>query len=109
MREGVQGLCSWRAKGGTEMKKTPWFIERMASDDWHFGLLMITGHTLLIQNIVGVSKDESGNFWIDANLEIGEIGPHGVPGGKPITSPTSRTIVSINAAHIVAAFEMADT
>lgn len=91
--------------GPPEMKileEKPWFIERMSSDQWNFGLILSDGSRLEITSIIGLQKLGEA-LWID--VELAE---------KPIRegwegSPTSRTTASINAAHIVAAFELHDS
>jgi len=83
-----------------------WFIPRMMDDEWRFGLLLATGRTLVIQHIDEVNMAADGSLWIDARM----AGDPPLQGDlKWISAPTSRTNVSINVAHIVAAFEVADT
>jgi hypothetical protein len=86
-----------------------WFSERMMSDVWSFGLLMITGDVIAIASINSITKDASGNLWLDATLLDSLFGMDDINGHKLFLAPTSRTKISINAAHVVAAFELADT
>jgi hypothetical protein len=86
-----------------------WFSERMMSDVWSFGLLMITGDVIAIESINRITKDASGNLWLDATLLDSLLGREDINGHKLFLAPTSRTTISINAFHVVAAFELADT
>lgn len=85
-----------------------WFSERMMTDSWSFGLLMITGDIIAIQYIFAISQDASGNLWLDAMLQDSDS-DYEVNNRKAFVSPTSRNQVSINASHVMAAFELADT
>jgi hypothetical protein len=82
-----------------------WFIERMTSDVWSFGLLLETGHTLCIERIVAIRQGADGTIWID--VEMMTSPPLGI--SRFITAPTSRTRASVQASKVVAAFELADT
>ena len=85
-----------------------WFVPRMMQDYWTFGLLLSTGDILAVATINEVSKGENGDVWI--NAELCEHTPFCKLGGKEaITSPTERVSISINASHVVAAMELADT
>lgn len=86
-----------------------WFTQRMMSDVWSFGLLMITGDVIAIESISSITKDASSNLWLNAILLDSRFGQEVVNGHKLFLSPTSRTKVSINSSHVVAAFELADT
>lgn len=79
-----------------------WFTDRMMTDSWSFGLMMSNGMTIGIQDIQKVWQAADGSVWLDVTLLSGEY--DGV-----WTAPTTRTTASINASHIVAAFELADT
>jgi len=85
-----------------------WFVPRMMDDEWSFGLLLVTGQVLHITHIGHVAQDAAGTIWIDANMN--DDPPFQAwKGMKDLTAPTSRRTISINAAHVVAAFETADT
>jgi hypothetical protein len=88
-----------------------WFIERMTSDVWSFGLLLETGHTLCIERIVALRQGADGSIWIDVEMLTDlPFLRDGVMRLKPlITSPTSRARASVQASKVVAAFELADT
>lgn len=86
-----------------------WFTFRMMDDTWSFGLLMITGDIIAIECITRITQDASGNLWLDAKLLTTSFFEREIDGRKLLLSPTSRNTVSINAAHVVAAFELADT
>ncbi|MDJ0689219.1 MAG: hypothetical protein QNJ41_11980 [Xenococcaceae cyanobacterium MO_188.B32] len=86
-----------------------WFTRRMLTDSWNFGLLLITGDILAIENIDSIEQDASGNLWLDATLQE-ELGyKDNIFGHTILLAPTSRVSVSINSSHVVAAFELADT
>ena len=92
-----------------------WFVERMMCDSWSFGLMLATGVTVAIVSIDAVHQAADGSLWIDATMQdhTGMLGylndPDRSMRGKFFIAPTSRTKISINAATIVAAFELADT
>lgn len=87
-----------------------WFTERMMADAWNYGLLTVTGDILAISRINKITRDDAGNLWLDAemlNYHVrGSDGEHIT--SKILIAPTERTNVSINASHIVAAFELTD-
>lgn len=83
-----------------------WMLERMMSDNWYFGLLMVTGDIICISEIHKVYESSNGNIWADVILS--EEIPYSLD-GKAFISPTGRTMASINLSHVVAAFETADT
>ncbi len=87
-----------------------WFTARMLTDSWSFGLLLVTGDILAIENIESIQQDASGNLWLDATLkeDLGYINDE-LYGRTILLAPTSRVSASINSAHVVAAFELADS
>jgi hypothetical protein len=85
-----------------------WFVPRMMDDEWFFGLLLVTGRTLRITHIDDVHRAADGSLWIDASMEDPPDNFSKREEGH-LYAPTSRLTVSVNAAHIVAAFELADT
>ena len=44
------------------------FTERMMHDTWRFGLLLITGRVLVIEHILALHRDASGNLWVDVDM-----------------------------------------
>lgn len=87
-----------------------WLTARIGGDTWFFGLLMSTGHVLAVESITNVRMGADGSVWLDVWLIPDGWEPHRNIAGAPlVTSPTNRTTASINAAHIVAAMELADT
>jgi len=89
-----------------------WFTERMLSDVWTFGLKLATGEVMVIDTINEVRRASDGSIWLDVSL-VEEFEPLNETvralGDCFIWAPTSRTDASVNAAHVVAAFELADT
>ena len=88
-----------------------WFTGRMMGDSWHFGLLMVTNHLFYVQSITAIRKDANGDLWLDVELWQGgnELLASKVPNATFVGAPTSRTSATLNARHIVAALELADT
>jgi len=108
-------LAEERAVEMAEAKRIlpAWFIPRMIDDSWHFGLLTTSGHIIEIECIYRVLQDANGGIWIDVALV--EMNGHFFGDdktsqslGKRFAAPTGRHTASINVAHIVAAFELAD-
>ncbi len=88
-----------------------WFVPRMMDDEWYFGLLLVTGHTLAISNIQEIHQDAGGNLWLDVTMlrEFPWTCNPAIPTRKAMSAPTSRLTASVAAASIVLAFELADT
>ncbi|CAN5729743.1 hypothetical protein BH23CYA1_BH23CYA1_00930 [soil metagenome] len=84
-----------------------WFTERMMGDEWSFGLMTTTGVVICINSISSISQAADGSIWLDVDLMPDEVTP--VSGMTMFCAPTSRTKASLNASHIIAAFELADT
>lgn len=86
-----------------------WFVPRMMTDCWQFGLILSNNSLLCISHINNVVRGADGSIWIDAEMltEAPYVAKHSRC--TVDVAPTSRTSVSINAAHVVAAFELADT
>ena len=87
-----------------------WFSSRMSTDEWLFGLHLSDGSLLAITSITKFTQASDATIWVDAEMADASVeiaSDHWRR--KLITSPTSRTRVSVNAAHIIAAFELADT
>jgi hypothetical protein len=84
-----------------------WFVKRMMTDAWHFGLLTTSGSVIGIHQIHRTYQAADGSIWID--VELMSIYPPGVAEASLFIAPTSRTQASINTSHIVTAFELADT
>jgi len=85
-----------------------WFIPRMTTDSWFFGLLMDTGQTICIRAINRVQQGADGTIWIDVEMSD-ELPLAWRQNGGMIITPTSRRTASIQASKIMAAFELADT
>ena len=93
-----------------------WFVQRMMTDEWTFGLLLATGQVLVINRIASVHQAADGSIWLDVEMrekredswlepELGKM-PSNL---NYLLAPTERNDASINAAHVVAAFELAST
>jgi hypothetical protein len=102
-------LCDAIEKAEREFGKLlpAWFVPRMRMDCWQFGLLMTTGHTIGISSIVDVHQAADGSLWLDVSMLTSDY--EGIADVPLFLAPTSRTFASINAAHVVAAFELSDT
>lgn len=89
-----------------------WFSARMSSDNWSFGLLLSNGWVMAINTITRFSQAADGTIWIDVEMAEERLGfwDGNLPKDTVIfRSPTTRTTASLNAAHVIAAFELADT
>lgn len=84
-----------------------WFTKRMMTDCWHFGLMMTSGAIIGVESLDAVHVDCSGNLWFDVTLLGSNSTAYQVQ--NIFTAPTSRTMASINANHVMAVFELADT
>ena len=84
------------------------FMRRMADDSWAFGVDLTDGRTIGVAAILGAYQ-RGGVTWIE--FEMLDRRPHHTAVGKrPVDlSPTSRTTLAVNAQHIVALYELADT
>ena len=86
----------------------PWFIERMTDDVWHFGLMLDSGVVLGISTIEKVTQTEAGELWLDCRMLTNDTCL--AAGIKILTAPCpERSRVSVNASHVVWAFEIAST
>jgi hypothetical protein len=87
-----------------------WFVPLMMDDNWLFGLLLDTGHLLVIHKILDV-KEGPGGDWIDVEMahDASFLGVDLTWAESVIQAPTSRTTASVKASKIVMAIELADT
>ena len=86
-----------------------WFIGRMYTDAWHFGLLMSNGVVIVIESILDVHECKNGKLWIDVALTGGDEDKSNPLTRNMCRAPTSRTTMSINVDYIMGAYELADT
>lgn len=92
-----------------------WITERMMSDCWEFGLLLVTGHVLIIECIDTIYQDAAGDIWLDvAMLGRENVGPLtetkiklAIDNAEVAFSPTDRIKATVAAKHVIAAFEVA--
>lgn len=85
-----------------------WFAERIAEDGTRFGVLLGTGHVLIVDRVRGVRSAAGGQVWLDVEIIV-PFKKDGFPWGHfPLVklSAEERAISSINAAHIVAVVEV---
>jgi hypothetical protein len=86
-----------------------WFVTRMMSDSWYFGLLTVNNVIIGIQCIDQVHQATDGTIWLDVTLlDTNPIRSDSLL-QDILIAPTSRTRASINVNHIVIAFELEDT
>jgi hypothetical protein len=88
-----------------------WFTERMMGEEWLFGLLTVTGDILAVRRINKITQDAAGRLWLDVRMAVyneakGVYDEDDPKAGRLLLAPTARTDATINAAHVVAAFEM---
>jgi hypothetical protein len=87
-----------------------WFTERMAKDMCAFGLVMSNGNVIGVHSIESVSQAADGTIWLDVRL----LHPNDCRCtwldyfAKGWFAPTTNLLASINASHVMAAFELAD-
>jgi len=81
-----------------------WFVDRMMTDTWWFGLMMSNGTVIGIHRILNVDQAADGTIWLTVELLSDTPGDDRV-----FIAPTSRLTASINASHVVAAYELVDT
>ena len=86
-----------------------WFVKRMTNDIWSFAFLLVTGEYLLFSHINRVVQSANGTLWIDVELLRPEDCEFWMSGKKIFCPPSSRRGCSVNASHIICAFEIADT
>lgn len=81
-----------------------WYIDRMAKDEWGFGLLLNSGHILAIERIEGVSNDGQ---WLEVSLlpqdgRVNQLNGHAVL----YRIEKDRPSASVRVNQIQAAFEI---
>lgn len=81
-----------------------WFVGRMMTDAWLFGLMLANGKTVAVRQIVAVNADAAGDIWIDAKMvEDGGVAEQGL---DLLVCADGRPTISLNAHHIVGALEL---
>ena len=81
-----------------------WVFERALQDNWPFGLLLADGTKMAIMHIDLVQKDSQGKVWIDARLS--DEAKYEKAGY--FIAPTTRQVITINVAKIIAIWELSD-
>lgn len=81
-----------------------WFVDRMMTDTWWFGLMMSNGTVIGIHRILSVDQAADRSIWLTVELLSDTPGDDRV-----FIAPTTRLTASINASHVVAAYELVDT
>ena len=86
----------------------PWWLGRMSHDSWSFGLLMVTNQMICIDRINRIWRDTRGTMWLDVTLlKTAPLAAMKLKWPYPcFLAPTSRLDATINADHVVAAFEL---
>jgi hypothetical protein len=89
-----------------------WFTRRMMGDCRSFAFILTNGDVVHLEAIQDVQQAADGTIWLDVALHQQHHprlqGALLFP-GRQIFAPTSRTTASINASHVMMAFETADT
>ena len=96
----------WRRQA-TELLPA-WFAERLAQEGTRFGVLLGTGHVLIVDEVRNVRAAPGGQVWLDVEIIV-PFKKDGFPWGHfPLVqlSADERANSSINAAHIVAVVEV---
>ena len=88
-----------------------WFVARMMGGTGSFAFLVASGDVVRFGNMLGVRQAADRSLWID--VALADCVPMSNQGrgikGRHIVAPVERKTASINVAHIVMAFETADT
>ena len=85
-----------------------WLAARLTSGPARFGILLVTGHVIVIDAVRSVRMSPAGQVWIDVELLV-PFKKDGFPWGHfPLVKRTAedRATGSINAAHVVALVEV---
>ena len=85
-----------------------WLAERLAAGPARFGVLMITGHVLVVDRSGRVRQSPAGQVWLDVEVLV-PFKKDGFPWGHfPLVKRTAddRAAAAINAAHVVALVEV---
>ena len=83
-----------------------WFMDRMMTDYWVFGLLLVTGQVLVVHHIDAIHTGPHGEMFADVDLHDDTSSWGNLP---HLGSPTSRSKATVNLRHVVCAVELADT
>ena len=89
-----------------------WFVPRMMDDNWHFGMVLVTGQALYVEHLHDVRKAADGSIWLEVALYDQEDASTHLWKFKHfplVGAPTSRKRASVNLAHVVFVTELADT
>jgi hypothetical protein len=87
-----------------------WFTTRMMTDTWTFGLLLVTGQTLVISTIHAIHQDAAGDLWLDVELATNWPGER--DGFTFLAAPVTqeqRLRATVSARNVVAAFDLEDS
>lgn len=86
-----------------------WFVPRMMSEQWIYGLMMSYGQLIAIEIINDITRAADGSIWIEVTLAPADDywGTNYDP--SVFGAPTTRRKASINVAHIAAALDLIDT
>lgn len=80
-----------------------WYVKRMSTDEWGFGLLLTSSDVLAITRIEGISTDGK---WLEVSMMERGSGPQTVNGVEVVYAPTDRLRASVRIDTIAAAFEI---
>lgn len=109
---GVVEMAADRQQIEAQTKLLPaWFTERMMNDNWTFGLKLVSGEVLVIRQIEAIKQAADGSLWLDVEMAdyCTWLNQTATGAGRLIFAPISRTTASVNAAHVVAAFDLGES
>jgi len=87
-----------------------WFVSRMMTDVWYFGLILDSGFGLAIDRITRVTRAADGSIWLDVNMLDQPTAKRLCPPSMTLVgAPSKRTAASVAATHVVWALELTDT
>jgi hypothetical protein len=85
-----------------------WFVPRMMTEEWVYGLMMSWGNVVAVERIQAVHRAADGSLWLDVTLAPADDCWGGNYDPNVFGAPSSRRRASINVAHVAAAFELVD-
>ena len=85
-----------------------WFVPRMMTDEWTFGLLLTTGQILVIRHLSRVRQAADGTIWLDVKMRPREREStlETRSSLNYLFAPSEELDASVSAAHVMVAFEL---
>lgn len=106
-QEGKQDGAADAATSGATRILPAWLSERLAAGPARFGVLLVTGHVLVVDRVRHV-RDAGSHVWVDVEILV-PFKKDGFPWGHfPLVKRRDgdRATCSLNASHVVAVVEV---